>query len=77
MAGRRRTMRNALLGITCGAFARSTGKPCQAKLLLRGGRCKLHGGKSTGPRTPEGRIRARQALTDYWAKRRVKPDKQS
>jgi hypothetical protein len=25
------------------------------------GRCKLHGGKSTGPRTPEGLERSRQA----------------
>ena len=39
---------------TCGAYARSTGKPCQAKALTNG-RCKNHGGMSTGPRTPEGR----------------------
>ena len=39
---------------TCGAHARSTGKPCQAKALPNG-RCKNHGGMSTGPKTPEGR----------------------
>ena len=39
---------------TCGAYARSTGSPCQAKALANG-RCKNHGGMSTGPRTPEGR----------------------
>jgi len=39
---------------TCGAFARSTGKPCQAKALPNG-RCKNHGGMSTGPKTLEGR----------------------
>jgi len=33
--------------ITCGARTRR-GTPCQAKKLLRGGRCKLHGGASTG-----------------------------
>jgi hypothetical protein len=41
-------------GNTCGAYARSTGKPCQAKALTNG-RCKNHGGMSTGPKTPEGR----------------------
>jgi len=39
---------------TCGAFARSTGQPCKAKALANG-RCKNHGGMSTGPKTVEGR----------------------
>jgi hypothetical protein len=30
-----------------------TGRPCQ-DAAMPNGRCKLHGGKSTGPRTPEG-----------------------
>ena len=38
----------------CGAHARSTGAPCRAKALPNG-RCKLHGGLSTGPRSAEGR----------------------
>ena len=38
----------------CGAHARSTGLPCRAKALPNG-RCKSHGGSSTGPNTPEGR----------------------
>lgn len=38
----------------CGAHARSTGNPCQAKALPNG-RCKNHGGMSTGPRTTAGR----------------------
>lgn len=38
----------------CGAFARSTGQPCKAKALANG-RCKNHGGMSTGPKTVEGR----------------------
>jgi len=46
-------------GDRCGAFARSTGNPCQAKALANG-RCKNHGGMSTGPKTPEGR----QAIAD-------------
>ena len=41
----------------CGAFARSTGKPCQRKPLANG-RCRNHGGLSTGPKTLEGKARA-------------------
>jgi hypothetical protein len=40
--------------VKCGAYARSTGNPCQAK-ALNNGRCKNHGGMSTGPKTAEGR----------------------
>lgn len=72
MAGRKRTRVNALTGRTCGAYARSTGLPCQAKLLFRGGRCRLHGGLSTGAKTPEGKARCRQALIAYWAGRRAR-----
>ena len=45
----------------CGARSKRTGKPCQAAAMPNG-RCKLHGGKSTGPRTPEGLLgRSRRA----------------
>ena len=37
----------------CGARAKSTRKPCRAPAMANG-RCRLHGGKSTGPKTPEG-----------------------
>ena len=40
--------------VKCGAYSRSTGQPCKAKALTNG-RCKNHGGLSTGPKTPEGR----------------------
>jgi hypothetical protein len=40
--------------IKCEAHARTTGKPCQANALSNG-RCKNHGGMSTGPKTLEGR----------------------
>src|SRR2546430_15095055 len=36
----------------CGARSKRTGKPCRGAAMPNG-RCKLHGGKSTGPRTPE------------------------
>ncbi len=38
----------------CGAYARTTGAPCKAKSMPNG-RCKNHGGMSTGPKTLEGR----------------------
>jgi hypothetical protein len=39
--------------IECGAYARSTGQPCRAQALANG-RCRNHGGLSTGPRTDVG-----------------------
>ncbi len=39
----------------CEAHARSTGAPCQAKALSNG-RCKNHGGLSTGPTTFAGKL---------------------
>ena len=50
------------LAKVCGAHARSTGKPCRCKLLYRGGKCRLHGGLSTGPKTKEGKATAIQAM---------------
>ena len=40
--------------IKCGAYARTTGNPCQAK-AMRNGRCRNHGGCSTGPKSELGR----------------------
>ena len=44
----------------CGARSKRTGKPCLGAAMPNG-RCKFHGGKSTGPRTPEGLERSRRA----------------
>jgi len=44
-------------GLTCGAKTRK-GSRCQRRNLFRSGRCALHGGKSTGPKSPEGKRRA-------------------
>lgn len=44
----------------CGAYARSTEAPCRAKGLANG-RCKNHGGLSTGPKTPEGKAKIAEA----------------
>lgn len=57
--------------ILCDAHARTTGKPCRAS-AMRNGRCKLHGGMSTGPRTPEGRARCIAATRARHARHRAK-----
>jgi hypothetical protein len=44
----------------CGARTRS-GRPCKSPALHGKQRCRMHGGASTGPRTPEGKERARMA----------------
>jgi hypothetical protein len=43
----------------CGAKRRDGGSCRQP--AMRNGRCRMHGGKSTGPRTPEGLERVRKA----------------
>jgi hypothetical protein len=46
----------------CGARARTRGnQPCRAPALKGKRRCRMHGGRSTGPRTPEGRERSTRA----------------
>jgi len=46
-----------LAGFACGARTRA-GTPCKRRDVYRSGRCKLHGGLSTGPRTAEGKCRS-------------------
>ena len=50
-----------LRGLTCGANKRG-GQTCRSTTLCANGRCKFHGGRSTGPRTPEGRAKALENL---------------
>jgi hypothetical protein len=47
----------------CGARTRSGGA-CRSPSMSNG-RCRMHGGKSTGPRTPEGLARMRRAKTRH------------
>lgn len=59
-----------LRGLECGATARK-GTPCrQLSLYVNNGRCKFHGGLSTGPRTKRGKKRsARNGLLPKHRKR--------
>jgi hypothetical protein len=44
--------------VPCGAKRHRDGQPCQALSEPGKERCRFHGGRSTGPRTPEGKERA-------------------
>lgn len=50
-----------LRGLTCGACKRN-GERCDSTTLCANGRCKFHGGASTGPRSQEGKARALENL---------------
>lgn len=50
----------------CGAKTRK-GSPCQAPARANG-RCRMHGGLSTGARTEEGRQKIREAQLRRWAR---------
>mgnify|MGYP003579640596 FL=1 len=45
----------------CGAKRHRRGGTCQAPAMKGKKRCRMHGGLSTGPRTPEGLARSRRA----------------
>ena len=59
----------------CGAKTRK-GTPCKAP-AMKNGRCRMHGGKSTGPRTPEGleRIKMARWKHGYYSKEAIKERK--
>ena len=56
--------------VKCGAWARSRSRPCIAPRWRRSdgsiaSRCRMHGGASTGPKTPEGKARALANLKQF------------
>lgn len=51
--------------VVCGAKTRKDA-PCRNKSEPGKRRCKFHGGKSTGPRTAEGRARIAEAQRQRW-----------
>lgn len=48
----------------CGA-KKKNGQQCKAKAIYGSGRCRHHGGKSTGPRTIDGKIKSLSMLAQY------------
>lgn len=65
-ARKKRRASNTKPPIVCGAKTRR-GNPCRLKAEPGKLRCKFHGGKSTGPRTQEGRKRISEAQRRRWA----------
>lgn len=51
---------NPMLSPRCGAKSKRTALPCRQPAMPNG-KCRLHGGFSTGPKTPEGLSRSRKA----------------
>lgn len=48
--------------IKCGARSKQNNHaPCRQPAMKNARRCRLHGGKSTGPKTPEGKQKAAYA----------------
>ncbi|MEP4528961.1 MAG: helix-turn-helix transcriptional regulator [Paracoccaceae bacterium] len=56
--------------LTCGAKTRA-GHPCRNRAVFESGRCKNHGGMSTGPRIQEGKQRIAEAQRLRWAQYRA------
>ena len=67
----RAALRAARRRVVCGAKTRKD-TPCRNMSEPGRKRCKFHGGKSTGPRTQEGRKRIADAQRARWAKWRVR-----
>ena len=61
-------------GRRCGAKTRAGGA-CQNPAIGGRNRCKLHGGLSTGPRTPEGKARSIAAQTKHGRRSRAHVEK--
>lgn len=45
-------------GLVCGAKGKRTGKPCPLTGIHENGRCRWHGGMSTGPTSEQGKARS-------------------
>lgn len=66
----RHAARQARVRRICGAKTRK-GTPCRCLSEPGKRRCKFHGGKSTGAKTPEGRERIAEAQRQRWARWRA------
>ena len=51
--------------MACGATAKSTGLPCKSTIIFKNGRCRYHGGLSTGPKSPAGKLAALGNLMQF------------
>ncbi len=51
------------------------GPPCKNPVVTNRSKCRMHGGKSTGPRTPEGKARVAAAHTKHGRRSRAHMEK--
>lgn len=58
------------IDMVCGAKTR-TGSPCRRRDIYGNGRCRLHGGLSTGPKTVKGKRQSARNLP--WQKQKQTP----
>lgn len=58
-----------LADMRCEAITRA-GTPCKRKDIYSNGRCKYHGGMSTGAKTPEGKARQLEGYRRWQERRR-------
>jgi hypothetical protein len=60
----------------CGAKSKRTGLPCRAAGIKKSpgvyGRCRVHGGRSTGPKTPEGKKAASHQKHGKYSRAEIK-----
>ena len=73
-AGRGTRLGPSWPGQRCHAKTRK-GTPCQNPVVTGRNRCRMHGGKSTGPRTAEGKARAAAAHTKHGRRSRAHVEK--
>jgi hypothetical protein len=57
------TLGGRVLCQQCSALSKRTRQQCRAPALKGKTKCRFHGGKSTGPKTLEGRVRCASAKT--------------
>ena len=56
--------------IRCNATSKRTKKQCMAPAIKGKNKCRIHGGKSTGPRTAEGKARCAKSKTVHGSETR-------
>lgn len=58
-----RTAGGRITCLQCTAQSKRTGEQCRAPAMAGKTKCRFHGGKSSGPKTPEGRQRCAEVRT--------------
>ena len=59
------TLGGRITCLQCNAMSKRTKQQCRAPAMKGKKVCKTHGGKSTGSKTPEGRLRSAKARTTH------------